>query len=377
MSEVRLEDVVKKFERTAAVNHVTLTVRDGEFLVLLGPSGCGKTTTLRCVAGLEFVDAGHIFIGGHDVTELPPGRRNIGMVFQSYALFPHMTVFDNIAFGLRIRRAPRHEIEPKVRQAAELLHLTPLLERYPAQLSGGQRQRVAVARALVIEPHVLLMDEPLSNLDALLRLQMRAEIKRLHRERRSTTIYVTHDQVEALSLGDRIAVMQDGSIVQCDSPHKVYDDPASIFVGSFIGNPPMNFLEGVVDLQGQEMHLRGEGFHVNLNGEWSQVLPRIRGERIVFGIRPEHITVELRPQEPGSEWNAATVAVVESLGAHKLLTVELGKTASLKATVAPDLPVEWGDTVWLRVDPARVRFFDRATGLALGRQSSPQQGGKM
>ncbi|HEU68308.1 MAG TPA: ABC transporter ATP-binding protein, partial [Candidatus Acetothermia bacterium] len=208
MAEIKLERVRKTFGRVVAVRDVDLTIEDGEFLVLLGPSGCGKTTTLRCIAGLERANSGKVFISGRDVTELPPARRGIAMVFQSYAVFPHMTVAQNIGFGLRMRRVHRREIQRAVQEAAGLLHIDELLQRYPAQLSGGQRQRVAVARAIVMKPQVLLMDEPLSNLDALLRLQMRAELKRLHREIGTTTVYVTHDQVEALSLGDRIAVMR-------------------------------------------------------------------------------------------------------------------------------------------------------------------------
>ncbi|HLS89687.1 MAG TPA: ABC transporter ATP-binding protein, partial [Limnochordia bacterium] len=246
MRDVRLEGIVKQFGKVRAVDGIDLHIRENEFLVFLGPSGCGKTTTLRCIAGLETVDEGRILIGGRDVTHLPPGKRGIGMVFQSYALFPHMTVAANIGFGLRVKGVDRTEIDRRVRRAAELLQLGNLLDRYPSQLSGGQRQRVAVARAVVVEPQVLLMDEPLSNLDALLRLSMRAEIKRLQQEIQATTVYVTHDQVEALSLGDRIAVMSEGKIVQLDEPQEVYDNPATVFVGAFIGNPPMNFLTGRV-----------------------------------------------------------------------------------------------------------------------------------
>ena len=250
MAGIHFQSVRKVFGKTIAVNDVSLDIEDGEFMVLLGPSGCGKTTLLRCLAGLEHVDGGHVFIGDRDVTDLAPRDRKIAMVFQSYAVFPHLTVFDNIAFGLKMQGRPKAEVKQRVEQGAELLQLTDYLERYPAQLSGGQRQRVAVARAIVMEAAVLLMDEPLSNLDALLRLQMRAELKRLHSEIKATTIYVTHDQVEAMSMGDRIAVMQGGRIVQCDAPMKIYDYPANTFVGGFIGSPPMNFLKGVVQSNG-------------------------------------------------------------------------------------------------------------------------------
>src|SRR5215208_492037 len=247
MAEIRLEGITRSFDKKVrAVDNVALTIADQEFMVLLGPSGCGKTTLMRMIAGLEYPDAGRVVIGERDVTDLPPRKREIAMVFQSYAVFPHLTVFENIAFGLRMRKVPGPEVKHRVEQAAGLLQLDPYLGRYPAQLSGGQRQRVAVARAIVMEPKVLLMDEPLSNLDALLRLQFRAELKKLVRDVQATTVYVTHDQVEALSLGDRIAVMRQGSIVQVADPMEVYDRPATEFVGSFIGNPPMNFLRAAV-----------------------------------------------------------------------------------------------------------------------------------
>src|SRR5215213_2238019 len=247
MAEVRFQAVRKLFGKVAAVDEVDLDVADGEFVVLLGPSGCGKTTLLRCLAGLEQVDGGRVRIGRRDATDLPPRRRKIAMVFQSYAVFPHMTVGDNIGFGLKMQNEKAATIRERVQSSAELLHIEGLLERYPAQLSGGQRQRVAVARAIATKADVLLMDEPLSNLDALLRMEMRAELKRLLQTLDATTVYVTHDQVEALSMGDRIAVMYDGRIVQVDSPLAVYDDPADIFVGGFIGNPPMNFLDCEVE----------------------------------------------------------------------------------------------------------------------------------
>src|SRR5438270_2604187 len=246
MAEILIDRITKTYPggKTPAVDDVSLSIRDREFMVLLGPSGCGKTTLLRMVAGLEYPDAGRILIGDRDVTDLPPRQRHIAMVFQSYAVFPHMTVFDNIGFGLRMQHRPANEIKSRVERAAGLLQLEPYLGRLPAQLSGGQRQRVAVARAIVMEPAVLLMDEPLSNLDALLRLQFRAELKKLVQEVKTTTVYVTHDQLEALSLGDRIAVMREGQIVQVAEPMQVYDRPATEFVGSFIGSPPMNFLRG-------------------------------------------------------------------------------------------------------------------------------------
>src|SRR5919206_2110578 len=248
MAEVRMRNLAKTYPggSTRATDDVSLDIEDGEFMVLLGPSGCGKTTLLRMVAGLDLPDEGQVVIGGRDVTYLPPKDRNLSMVFQSYAVFPHKRVKANIGFGLQMRGAPQNVVDEKVRWAADLLELTPYLDRYPAQLSGGQRQRVAVARAIVMDADVLLMDEPLSNLDALLRLSFRAELKRLVAEIGTTTMYVTHDQAEALSLGDRVAVMRQGVIVQCGDPIEVYDVPASEFVGGFLGSPPMNFLSGTL-----------------------------------------------------------------------------------------------------------------------------------
>src|SRR5919106_5371249 len=259
MADLRFEAVRKEFGKVAAVDGVDLEVADGEFVVLLGPSGCGKTTLLRCLAGLERVDSGRIRIGDRDATDLPPRRRRIAMVFQSYAVFPHMKVEDNIAFGLRMQKEKKSVIDERVRSSAEILHIEELLDRYSSQLSGGQRQRVAVARAIATKADVLLMDEPLSNLDALLRLEMRAELKSLLQSLDATTIYVTHDQVEALSMGDRIAVMNAGRIVQVDSPLAVYDHPADTFVGGFIGTPPMNFLAAEVVTDNGRPHARLSG----------------------------------------------------------------------------------------------------------------------
>src|SRR5213083_566103 len=283
MSSVAFESVRKVFGKTTALKDVDLLVRDGEFMVLLGPSGCGKTTLLRCLAGLERIDGGTVRIGDQDVSDRPPRDRNIAMVFQSYAVFPHMTVGSNIGFGLRMKRRPKPEIERRVREGAELLGLVPFLDRYPAQLSGGQRQRVAVARALVMDAPVLLMDEPLSNLDALLRLQARADLKRLHKEVKRTTIYVTHDQVEAMSMGDRIAVMREGSIEQVGAPMEIYDRPASQFVGGFIGSPPMNFLRGSVRAGSFE----GDGFAFPI----ARVPARADGRGLLLGVRAEHLRI--------------------------------------------------------------------------------------
>jgi len=347
MSGITIDQVTKSFGKTPALRDVSLEIKDGEFMVLLGPSGCGKTTLLRCIAGLEHVDHGRIRIGERDVTTLPPRDRDIAMVFQSYAVFPHMTVAQNIGFGLRMHRQPPAEITRRVGDGAELLGLTPYLDRYPGQLSGGQRQRVAVARALVMDATVLLMDEPLSNLDALLRLQARADLKRLHGEVKRTTIYVTHDQVEAMSMGDRIAVMRDGVIVQCDAPMAIYDRPATQFVGGFIGSPPMNFLRGV--LSGGVF--RGDGFELPADGAPAREGP------VVLGIRAEHLTIA----ESGVP---AVVQVFEPLGSHALITALVGKTP-VKIQAPVDSPERANDQVRLAVDRGRIRWMDEKTGAAI------------
>ncbi len=347
MAEIRVERVTKLFKGVRAVDDVSLTVNDGEFMVLLGPSGCGKTTLLRSIAGLEQIDGGRIVIGDRDVTELPPRRRKIAMVFQSYAVFPHMTVFENIAFGLRMAKAPRDEVRRRVGEAAELLHITELLDRYPAATSGGQRQRIAVARALAMQPAVLLMDEPLSNLDALLRLEARAELKRLLREIGSTTIYVTHDQVEALSMGDRVAVMRAGQIVQVGGPLEVYDGPVDRFVGGFIGNPPMNFLSArVTRTDGRAVAHLGDAGELAVEPDGA---PDGQG---LLGIRAEHIEIG---GDDGTGLRGR-VLVVEPLGSHNLVTLQLGDE-QLKAITRPDQQVEVDAVVPVRIDAARIRWI--------------------
>ena len=370
MAEVRLQRVRKVFGKTVAADDVDLVIADGEFVVLVGPSGCGKTTLLRCLAGLEQVDGGEIYIGGRNATALPPRARRIAMVFQSYALFPHMTVRDNVAFGLRMRREPRPEIDARVASVVQLLGIPDLLDRYPSQLSGGQRQRVAVARALATEADVLLMDEPLSNLDALLRMQMRAELKALLQRLGTTTVYVTHDQVEALSMGDRVAVMRAGRIVQVDSPLAVYDNPADTYVGGFIGTPPMNFLPAdPAAADGDARVVRLSGGPIRLPA--SQV-PGDPARPLLLGIRAESIEVELSPAD---NLLPAGIVVTEPLGSHNLLTVRSG-TDMLKVSARPDLFLPRDRAVWLRLDPLKIRWMDRGTGAAVsttrgGRDPSP------
>jgi multiple sugar transport system ATP-binding protein len=340
MADIALQGVRKSFDRgrIAAVRDVDLTVADGEFFVLLGPSGCGKTTLLRMIAGLDFADGGTVTIGQRDVTTLPPRQRDLAMVFQNYAVFPHLTVFQNIAFGLRMKHTDAKVIDERVRWAADLVELSGLLQRRPGQLSGGQRQRVAVARAVAAGPSVLLMDEPLSNLDALLRLKFRSDLKRIVRELKTTTIYVTHDQVEALSLGDRLAVMRDGEIVQCDTPLRVYEYPVNTFVGGFIGNPPMNFLPVTAEI---------------IDGQ-----PRaFAGRPLLAGIRGENVTAS--PVEvPGAV--RGQVLVVEPLGSHVLVTVRIEGT-EFKVVTPTDFTAAEDSDLWLRPAPEKVRWYDPDT----------------
>lgn len=353
MAEIAIRTVTKTYPggQRPAVDNVDLTIADGEFMVLLGPSGCGKTTLLRVIAGLEYPDAGGVSIGGRDVTDVPPRKRGIAMVFQSYAIFPHMTVRKNIAFGLRMRHEPDREVQRRVNHAADLVQLGEFLDRYPAQLSGGQRQRVAVARAIVMQPEVLLMDEPLSNLDALLRLQFRAELKKLVQELRTTTVYVTHDQVEALSLGSRIAVMRDGHVIQCDLPMQVYDAPATTFVGGFIGNPPMNFLRGQVQRENGAVRIA-------LNDTWldgPRGLEHRDGQEMLIGIRAENIDVW--PEQVDGAL-AARVEVIEPLGPDMLLSVNVSDQP-LKVLTRNDFPAAPGRTISIRPQEGMLRWFDR------------------
>lgn len=361
MAEIRIENVTKRFGDFVAVDKADLTIEDQEFVVLLGPSGCGKTTLLRAIAGLGMADEGRISIGGRDVTYLPPRERKISMVFQSYAIFPHMTVYDNIAFGLKMTKVDKTESEKRVREAAELLHIENMLDRYPSKMSGGQRQRVAVARAIAMQSEVLLMDEPLSNLDALLRLEMRAELKRLLRDIKATTIYVTHDQIEALSMGDRIAVMKEGVIHQIAHPSIVYDMPANQFVGGFIGNPPMNFMTGQVQRENGVVKVKIDDFEVLPQQLMQPVLKQYDGESIVLGIRAENMETLNQPADDAIK---VKVLVVEPLGSQILLTVNIGNDL-VKVATHPTFQVAVDDDVWLRFPVDKIRWVDRDSGQVL------------
>jgi sn-glycerol 3-phosphate transport system ATP-binding protein len=353
MAGIALKAVKKTYTRDVPVIHgVDVTIEDGEFIVIVGPSGCGKSTLLRMVAGLETVTGGEIAIGGRVVNDVEPKDRNIAMVFQNYALYPHMTVYENMSYGLRIRRLPPAEINERVQRAAKILELTPFLQRKPRELSGGQRQRVAMGRAIVREPAAFLFDEPLSNLDAKLRVQMRLEIQKLHRELRTTSVYVTHDQVEAMTLADRMIVMNAGVVEQVGKPIEVYEDPASLFVAGFIGSPAMNFLPG-----------KRAGDAVDIGGGVKIALPEaLRGtapEAITVGIRPEHFEVGAA-NGPFS----FKVDTIEALGADSLLH-GTHAAAPLVARVEGYAAPAAGQTLTLAPKAGRVYFFDGASGKRL------------
>ena len=358
MASVKLEKVSKTYDNgQVAVKEASFTVNDGEFMVLVGPSGCGKSTTLRMLAGLESVTAGTIEIDGEVVNEMPPKNRDVAMVFQNYALYPHMSVYDNMAFGLKLRKYSKKEIKSLVHQAAETLGLTDILNRKPKQLSGGQQQRVAVGRAIVRKPKVFLFDEPLSNLDAKLRVQMRTEIARLHRELAATMVYVTHDQTEAMTLGDRIVVMKDGVIQQIDAPLALYRNPANLFVAGFIGNPAMNFVEGLLHHRdGIQVFKSSSGdIEISMEGNGPD-----RDKPVVAGIRPENLRLT---DDASSSDIMAERTLLEHLGAETLIHTRSGPNtliARVTATEAADL----GSTVYFSVSPDHVHLFDQETGHA-------------
>ncbi len=365
MASVTLKNLVKRFGKVTAVNDVSLEIRDGEFIILLGPSGCGKSTLLYSIAGLEDISGGEIYIGDRLMTRVPPKARNIAMVFQDYALYPHMNVYDNMAFGLKLRKASREEIERRVREAAELLGIGHLLERRPRELSGGQRQRVALGRAIVREPDVFLMDEPLSNLDAILRVQMRAEISKLHQRLKTTFIYVTHDQVEAMTMGDRIVIMRDGVVQQVGTPQEVYAHPANVFVAGFIGTPAMNFMRGTLRAQ--------DGALVFADGSMQVPLPRSSAEEasayvdrpVIAGIRPS--AVQVAPDGAGTDGAGilpARVDVVEPMGDLAYIFADAGGQTFTVRVDPGSLPAI-GQQISLRVDSAALHLFDAETERAI------------
>ncbi|OLO04712.1 MULTISPECIES: sn-glycerol-3-phosphate ABC transporter ATP-binding protein UgpC [Salinicola] len=370
MAIVELKNVAKRYASqqgssgSNAVDNFNLVTRDGEFVVLVGPSGCGKSTTMRMIAGLERNTEGEILIGGRDVSQVPPKERDIAMVFQSYALYPHMSVADNMGFSLKLKKRPAAEIKAKIEEAAQTLGIEPLLDRKPRELSGGQRQRVALGRAIVRDPQVFLMDEPLSNLDAKLRVDMRAEIVKLHKRLKVTTFYVTHDQVEAMTMGERIVVMKDGRIQQIDTPINLYEFPANRFVAGFIGNPSMNFLrakhaEGVVS---------GDGYRLALDDAHRSSMASRGAADVWVGIRPEHLRLGDATDTNRIE---GKVEVVETLGAVTMVQLSVGEHF-VSAQLPGHRKVEIDDTLTLACDSDKLHLFDTDSELAIGRESASQ-----
>ncbi len=361
MAKVTLKNVWKIFDKdVVAVEDANLEIADREFMVLVGPSGCGKSTTLRMVAGLEEITQGEIYIGDRLVNDVLPKDRDIAMVFQNYALYPHMTVFDNMSFALKLRKFPKSEIKDRVEDAADILGITELLGRKPKALSGGQRQRVAVGRAIVRKPSVFLFDEPLSNLDAKLRVQMRAEISRLHQRLQSTMIYVTHDQVEAMTMGDRITVMKDGIIYQVDTPLGLYNNPRNRFVAGFIGSPAMNFLQGRIVANGS-LQFQGEAGSLPLNAEDTQAMKSYEGKDVLLGIRPEDIHApDFLPDLNHGHSIDTEVDVIEPMGNEIFLYVKAAG-AELAARVDPRQTAKVGGTLPLVLDMDKAHFFDAET----------------
>ncbi len=338
MADVRLKNLTKKFKEVVAVDDISLDIEDGEFLTLVGPSGCGKSTTLRAVAGLEDPSSGDIFIDGQRVNDLPPQKRNLSMVFQSYALFPHMSVESNLAFGLKIRKKSLKEKAEKVKWVIDLLGLSGFEKRLPKELSGGQRQRVALGRALVLEPKVLLLDEPLSNLDAKLRLRMRTELKRLHKKIKTTIIYVTHDQAEAMTLSDRLAVMKDGKILQVGTPEEIYQKPADIFCAGFIGSPPMNFISG-------------------------ERMPQVKDKNVMVGIRPEDLSISLTETTVGIFGRSS---VTETLGSDNYLYVDISDLL-ISVRLKPEERIPEDKPIWLIPRKEKLHLLDKSTGRRMSK----------
>jgi multiple sugar transport system ATP-binding protein len=361
MAEVRLEHVTKRFGSVVAVEDLSLTVHDGEFLTLVGPSGCGKTTTLRLIAGLERLSSGQIYFDGQPVGHLPANKRDIAMVFQSYALYPHMNVEENISFALKMMGVPRDEVRRRVIEVASMLSIQHLLSRRPRELSGGQRQRVALGRALVRDAGAYLLDEPLSNLDAKLRVTMRAELKKLHADLQRTFIYVTHDQAEAMTMSDRVAVFNEGKILQCATPAQVYNQPANMFVAGFIGSPPMNFITGEVRRDEGTLIFRADGISQRLPVHLALAVEETLVQQVVLGVRPEDVIVSRHPRDGAFP---ASVLVVEPMGADTFLTLIVGG-ARCVARVGGDFRAEARETLYVTFAQQNLHLFACDDGRAL------------
>ena len=370
MAGVRVKNIKKVYPGgVTAVHRANLEIADREFVVLVGPSGCGKSTFLRMIAGLESITEGEIYIGEKLVNDLLPRDRNIAMVFQNYALYPHMTVRGNLGFSLKLRKEPRAEIEKKVEATAKILDITSLLDRKPKQLSGGQRQRVAVGRAIVRNPDVFLFDEPLSNLDAKLRVQMRAEISRLHKKLNATMIYVTHDQTEAMTMGDRIVVLKDGIIHQVAPPIELYLHPVDKFVAGFIGSPPMNFIEGRITADGEKLYFDGGGFRVLVGEEQMAALEVYKDKEIIFGIRPEDIYLSKYYGDKDRESRLeAMVDVVEPMGAEMYVYFRTGEVSFVSRITVREY-IKVGESIELVFDMSKVHFFDPESEKTIGNPS--------
>ncbi len=358
MATLELIKLSKRYgKKVWGAKDINLKVNDGEFVVFLGPSGCGKTTTLRMIAGLEEVTEGKILIDNKDVTELEPRKREISMVFQSYAVWPHMTVYDNIAFPLKLKKYPKDKIDKNVKMVAEMVNISPYLKRFPRQLSGGQRQRVALARALVVKPLIFLMDEPLSNLDAKLRVRMRTELKAIHYKTGATTIFVTHDQSEAMSMADRIVIMKDGHIVQVGTPDDVYFDSANTFVAGFIGTPPTNFLKVEIEVKDGEMYLQNESIRYKIDDKMKNILTNYGKKQIILGVRPEGMRIV---DDKEDAVFTKKILVVEPQGSHQVVAIDLN--GEIVKIVAPSFPkYKAGDVVSVDFNPRHVMFFDVET----------------
>ncbi len=363
MATVQLKNISKVYDgNVKAVDNVNIDIQDREFVVLVGPSGCGKSTTLRMVAGLEDITSGELYIDNKLVNDVPPKDRDIAMVFQNYALYPHMSVYDNMAFGLKIRKFPKDEIDQRVREAAKILDIEQLLDRKPKALSGGQRQRVAVGRAIVRKPKVFLFDEPLSNLDAKLRVQMRAEISSLHNRLKATMIYVTHDQVEALTMADKIVVMKLGIIQQIGGPLELYNEPNNKFVAGFIGSPPMNFMTMDVVAEGKQLFLDEGSFRLKCTEEQNKLLASYAGKKVTFGVRPEDVRFTNGPV--ADQTINGQVSVIEPLGSETHIYVVAGKHQAV-AKIEPTVRLTVEQEINLTPDMSRVKFFDYETELAI------------
>jgi multiple sugar transport system ATP-binding protein len=366
VANVILKDVVKEFKSVTAVDRLSIEIHDREFAVLVGPSGCGKTTALRMIAGLEPVTSGEIFIGDRLVNDVEPKDRDIAMVFQNYALYPHMNVRDNLGFGLKMRKFPKAEIDQRVQEAADILGIHELLDRKPKQLSGGQRQRVAVGRAIVRKPKVFLFDEPLSNLDAKLRVAMRAEISKLHRRLGATIIYVTHDQVEAMTMASRIFIMHRGALQQSGAPLEVYKHPANRFVAGFIGSPAMNFIDAKLVLEQDQFWIDADGFKVRLPLAFRDRLERYAGRSVIFGVRPEDMAAR-DAADCGGTGNTLTARadVLETLGAETFVYLTCGPHSIVARMEVPERPLEVGQTLEVELKMAKTHLFDEETAQTI------------